>query len=145
MPSNTRRGVKYREIENLWGNIWQFTDGFNLNNPTIYVNLDPATYADDTAANYTALSYNQVGTASASYIKALGFDPLYPWAQAPTDVTGAEGSYISDAAWTNTGWRVLLLGGSWVFGSGGGLFAITSNNTSASADTNTGARLLVLP
>ena len=144
-PSDTRRGVKYRGMENLWGNIWQFTDGFNLNNPTIYINLDPATYADDTATNYTALSYNQVGVASAQYIKALGFDPLYPWAQAPTDVSGADGSYIPDQAWTSTGWRVLFLGGDWNDGSGAGLFAFASHTASAYANPSIGARLLVLP
>ena len=144
VPADTRRGVKYRGMENLWGNIWQWTDGFNLNNPTIYVNTDPATYADDTAANYIALGYNQVATASASYISALGFDGNFPWAQAPIAVAGADGTYISDQAWTSTGWRVLELGGPWGSGSGGGLFAFSSYAASSLAGTSSGGRLLVL-
>lgn len=145
VPTNTRRGVKYRGMENLWGNIWQFTDGFNFNNSTIYINLNPATYADDTAANYTALSYSRVAVAGIKYIKALGLDPLSPWAQAPTDVSGADGSYISDQNWPNTGWNVSNLGGSWIDGSGTGLFAFCSQYSSLDTSINVGARLLVLP
>jgi hypothetical protein len=143
--SSTRRAVKYRHMENLWGNIWRFVDGFNLNNPTAYVSLNPAHYADDRAANYTALAYSQIASGSGAYIKVLGFDPLFPWAQIPTDVSGADGAYVSDGFWTNTGWRVLLLGGYWGNGALDGLFTFNSNDASSNAATGLGCRLLVLP
>jgi len=147
-PLDTRRAVKYRWMENLWGNFWQAVDGFNVNNlTTIYISLDPATYADDTAVNYTALAYTPDTTAYATYISALGFDANFPWAQAPTAVSGADGSYIPDYSYVTSNysavWRVLELGGCYYDGSGAGLFSYSTNMPSTLGGMC--ARLMVLP
>lgn len=58
---------QYRSIENLWGNVLQWVDGFNANGTTAYACTDPSKYADDTATGYT-----NIGTLPASgYIKDL--------------------------------------------------------------------------
>ena len=46
--------VTYRWIENLWGTIFEWCDGFNANNRLAYICLDPAQFADDTTTNYTS-------------------------------------------------------------------------------------------
>jgi len=66
MESNAAglRSVKYRHIENLWGNIFQWCDGINFNDDTSYICLNPTNYADDTDENYTQLSYTKVAASS---------------------------------------------------------------------------------
>ena len=53
--------VQYRWIENLWGNVYQWVDGFNANGTTAYYCTDPSKYADDTTTGYT-----KIGTLPAS-------------------------------------------------------------------------------
>ena len=122
-PAGTdgKTAVQYRGIENLWGNIWQFVDGYNINNAVHYFCTDQSKFADDTASNYTQMGYNTTGKSDA-YISALGFDANNPWLQAPTAAAGSEITYITDRYWYNTGWRVLLVGGRLDNASGCGVF-----------------------
>lgn len=135
--------VKYRHMENLWGNIWSWCDGANFNDGIIYLCMNPSQYADDTATNYTALNYQK--TQTNGYQKSLGLDSRFPWAQVCTDTSGADGTYIPDYYYYSTGWRVLLLGGAWAYGRSAGLFYFGSSNSSTYTSTGIGCRLLVLP
>ena len=137
-----RNAVKYRGMENLWGNIWTWCDGINFNDSTIYVNLNPATYADGSAAG-NALVYAKA-TAN-GFIKSLGFDPTFPFAQICVDATGADGTFVSDYYYQSTAWRALFLGGYWANAGSAGLFYFYSNNLASYVYTRIGARLLVLP
>ena len=47
------------------------------------------------------------------------------------------------AAWYNSGWRVLQVGGNWNNGSQAGLFYFNANNDSGNSNSNIGARPLV--
>lgn len=137
-----KNAVKYRHMENRWGNLWTWCDGINFNENTIYINLNPATYADDSAAG-NALVYSKAATDG--FQKVLGFDPNFPFAQIPTDTTGADGTFVSDYYWRNTGWRALFLGGGWSYAGPAGLFSFNSGNAASAVGTGLGARLLVLP
>lgn len=144
VASNSGTGrVKYRHMENLWGNIWTWIDGINFNGATAYVSTNPANYADDTTTNYTQLSYTKA--AADGYQKAWGFDPAHPWLQLPTDTSGADGTYVPDYYWQSTGWRVLAGGARWTLGTQAGLFALLSIYDSTLATPYVGCRLLVLP
>jgi hypothetical protein len=136
--------VKYRHMENLWGNLWQFVDGINIQDRLSKICMRPDQYADDTNTNYTALAYANATTYE-EYIKALGFDPDFPFAQCPTVTGGADGTFISDCYWSSSGWRLLLVGGAWSRYFGYGLFAFHGNSDSSSLHTFVGCRLLVLP
>lgn len=141
--TETQNCVKYRHMENLWGNLWHFIDGVNFNDDTIYICMNPAQYADDTMVNYNSLGYKK--PASNGFIKALGYDQNYPWAQICTDSTGANGTYIPDYYWYNTGWCVGFVGGYSSTGANAGLFTFGSNYASMNTYTSVGCRLLVLP
>jgi len=135
--------VKYRHMENLWGNIWQFVDGINIQDRVAKISLIPEQYADDTNTDYTALSY--VNASDGGYIKSLGFDPDYPFAQCPVNITGADGTFVSDYYWEASGWRVLLVGGTWDYVASAGLFAFTGSIVSTSPHTSISCRLLFVP
>jgi hypothetical protein len=136
--------VKYRHMENLWGNIYVFVDGININERRAKISLIPAHYADDTDTNYSELSYTNANV-SGEYIKALGFDANYPFAECPTAGGGADETFIPDRYYSSNGWRVLCVGGNWSNTSLAGLFYFNAYYDSTSASTYLGCRLLVLP
>ena len=128
--------VQYRWIENLWGNVYQWVDGFNADGTTAYYCTDPSKYADDTTTGYT-----QIGTLPASgWIKDLTVTDnglLIPEA-----VGGSETTFIPDYAYSSSGWRVLFVGGSWSDGSDAGLLFFDANSASSDSYSNVSARLL---
>lgn len=128
--------VQYRWIENLWGNVYQWIDGFNANGTTAYYCTDPSEYADDTTTGYT-----QIGTLPASgWIKDLTVTDnglLIPKA-----VGGSETTFIPDYADSSSGWRVLFVGGGWSNGSGAGLLCFYAYVSSSYSYSSFSARLL---
>jgi hypothetical protein len=131
-----RTAVQYRWIENLWGNVHQWIDGFNANGATAYYCTDPSKYADDTTTGYT-----QIGTLPASgWIKDLTVTDnglLIPKA-----VGGSETTFIPDYAYSSSGWRVLDVGGGWYDGSDAGLLCFFADYTSSGSYSGISARLL---
>ena len=128
--------VQYRWIENLWGNVFQWVDGFNADGTTAYYCTDPSKYADDTATGYTN----------------IGFLPTNGWI---TDLTvtengllipkyngGSETTYVPDYVYSSSGWRVLFVGGYWGSGTSAGLLCFHASNASSCSDSNVSARLL---
>lgn len=148
-PSGTdgKTDVVWRGIEGLWGNVWEWVDGVNWNGGTYYVCNDPSKYADDTASNYTQLSFTGATNWSSSYITAEGLDTgnnahvMLPSAAG----SGSESTCQCDACWSNTGWRVFRHGGDCNDGSRCGLFAAILYYDSSDSDTSIGSRLLYLP
>jgi len=148
-PSGTdgKTGVVYRGIEDFWGNIWEWVDGVNFNGGKYYVCNDISKYADDTATNYEELSFTGATNWSQSYITQEGLDDgdnihvMLPSAAG----SGSETTYQCDACWSNTGWRVFLHGGNWLYGSHCGLFTADLYTDSSSTNTYIGSRLLYIP
>ena len=139
----TAGAVQYRNIENPWGNIWEWIDGVNFSDGTVYVCTTPANYADDTTSGYTNAGTK---TQSDGWIKAIGISSTAPWAFFPTEVGGSETTYIPDYAFCGSGWRVLPVGGSYSDTTGYvGLFRFSANSTSSSSFSYVGARLLFHP
>jgi len=129
--------MSYRGIENLYGRAWQFVDGLNIYERAVYLTNDQTAFADNTADGYDF--YAQVPTGSSSYQKEL-----FPLADVflPSVVTGASSTtYLGDAFWTSTGWRVALVGGSSLSGSRAGAFYLNLNAVSAYSFSGTGSRL----
>lgn len=128
--------VQYRWIENLWGNVYQWVDGFNANGTTAYYCTDPSKYADDTATGYT-----KIGTLPDSgWIKDLTVTDnglLIPKA-----VGGSETTFIPDYADSSSGWRVLNVGGYWNYGSYAGLLYFGADGASSGSYSSISARLL---
>ncbi len=135
--------VKYRGLENLWGNVFEFRDGINFNDGLIYVCENPSRYTDDTDTNYTKLAYSKIQTNG--YISSLGLDASIPWAQLPTAIAGSDSTYLCDYYYSNPDWRVAYVGGDWVSNFNAGLFYLNSYYGSSRYGSGIGSRLLVLP
>ncbi len=148
-PAGTdgKTDVIWRGIEGLWGNVWEWCDGVNINNGEYYVCNDQSKYADDTATGYTKLSFKGTTNWSSSYITEEGLDTganghvMLPAAAG----NGSESTFMCDACWSSTGWRVFQLGGDWGSGSGCGLFAAALSHPSSDSHSAFGSRLLYIP
>lgn len=148
-PSGTdgKTGVVYRGIEDFWGNIWEWVDGVNFNGGTYYVCNTQANYADDTASNYEKLSFTGATSWLQSYITEEGLDSgdnahvMLPAAAG----SGSGTTYMCDAAWSSTDWRVFKRGGAWADGSPCGLFTDSLYSDSSASAVSIGSRLLYIP
>ena len=134
--TDNKSAVQYRWIENLWGNVFQWVDGFNANGTTAYACIDPSKYADDTSTGYT-----QIGTLpSSGYIKDLIVTDN--GLLIPKNNGGSDTTYIPDYVYSSSGWRVLCVGGGWDCGAYAGLLCFGADYASSDSVTDVSARLL---
>jgi hypothetical protein len=100
--------ISYRGLENIWGNCWNLIDGYNVFDRQVFVSNDETTYADNTMTGHEQLGV-AMPVASSVYVRS--FQKLDN-ALVPLSVSGASSStYLTDALWTSTGWRVGFVGG----------------------------------
>ena len=103
--------MTYRGCENFFGNIWRFVDGINCNGSNsklIYLNMNPATYADSVITG----DYVSIGVTSAAasgYARKLGNTRK---GFIPTDITGGTSANgTTDYYYTSTTVDTLALVG----------------------------------
>ena len=138
---NKTTSVNWRGIENLWGNIFNWIDGLNCNNRTLYV-CDTFTFVDDTSTGYTQIAFN---LPSSNYIKAFGYDANNSWILLPSESSSTADSAVGDYVSSDSEWRVAQLGGSWVNGSYAGAFYWYCGGNSSTANAVFSARLMYIP
>ena len=140
---NKTTPVNWRGIENLWGNIWDWIDGLNVNERIPYF-CNTYTFVDDTSTGYTQISFS---LPSSNYITAFGYDSTNDWVLLPSESssTANPSGPIGDYVYSNSGWRVARLGGHWNFGSYAGAFYWNCNYASSDAAASIGARLMFIP
>lgn len=133
---------KYRGIENLWGNVFQWVDGINIIDNQAWVSRVPSEYISNQFANpYQQLSY--INHNVSGYISQMGFDPSNPEFQLPTSITGdAYNKYYADYYYQSTGQIVALLGGDWRNWSNSGLSCWFLSSASGDSGVNVGGRLV---
>ena len=139
--SSGKHPFVWHGIESLYGDIWQFVDGLNINDNQSWVCRD----ADDYASNLFAVPYEKlsyINATSNNYVLTRGFDRAHPYAQLPTAVGAIGDSQYKDYYYQATGQRIALVGGSWTDGSAAGLFYWTLSSSSANTGLSIGGRLL---
>lgn len=131
----------YRSIESVFGDLWQFVDGTNINDNQAWVCKDSDKYSSNLfTAPYEKLSY--ITHNGDGYPKSMGLDASLPFANFPTSVDGATNKYYSDYYYQAAGQRIARFGGSWSSGSAAGLFCWGLHYTSSDASVGIGGRLL---
>lgn len=130
--------VQYRWIENLWGNVFQWVDGYNVNNVDCYYCTEPSNYADDTTSGYT-----QIGTMDDYgwiYSLAVTDDGL----MIPLERGGSTSTYIPVYMYSpaNKKWHVLLVGGCWDKSTYHDLIYFGAGNESSHSHSSISIRLI---
>ena len=134
----------YRGIESPYGDMYQFVDGININDLQVWVALN----ATDYASNVFASPYKELGYLNApanGYIKEMGFDSRYPFAEFPIEIGAGASTYYADYYYQNTGQRIARVGGYWSNGAAAGLSCWDLNVASSTANVPLGGRLLRKP
>ena len=144
--TDDQSAVQYRGIENLWGNVYQWIDGINIQSGIVYICTDPQNYADGTTQNYE--STRLPGSTVSGYITQLGWLPDFPWAFIPTSADGSETTFIPDRGVisSNSSWYGVMVGNHRNNKTRDGLFDFYSSQTSTTTYYYyNGARLLFRP
>ncbi|MEI6567373.1 MAG: hypothetical protein WCR20_11900 [Verrucomicrobiota bacterium] len=147
-----RNVPRYRGIENIFGHIWKWVDGINIETQSVadggltklWTSKNPADFTD---ASY--LGYTYIGNLSRvyDYVKTMLLGEVMPEAQG----AGAGSStYYCDHSWmgnipgAGTDLRGVLFGAIAYNGAGSGLSSSGTDYSPASADPIFGARLCFL-
>jgi len=134
--------MTYRGIENFFGNVWKWIDGFNINDNIPYVCNNENNYADDTTTNYTRLE--DTGGSGITLAASDGRQTTLEQTKSgflPSAVGGSSSTYITDYYYQNSGWVVAILGGSASYGTYSGFFYWTLYYDSAYDAQSIGSRL----
>lgn len=133
--------VIYRGVEDIFGHIFQWIDGLNINNYQTYICYDPTKYVDNSfSGNYQKLGY--VNYSSDGYVSKLGYDLNHPLISMPTQASGSDSTYMCDYYWRNSGQRVVCVGGFYGNGTNVGLWCWSCVYSSSYTYSYIGARLL---
>lgn len=120
-PLNNNTWMSYRGIENFYADCWEFIDGINVNNYQVYLSNEEDTYADGVyTGDYIDSGVSLPINVTDAYIRQVSGNFL------PTTTGGGASSstYITDAVWTATGERLVLLGGNAGAGFSCGFFCV---------------------
>jgi hypothetical protein len=137
--------LKYRGIENLYGHIWKFVDGYKVNNNIPYLCNNFANFSDaESTTNYT--NPLDVNGAAITMHNANGYQgtlELTGRAFMPASLTGGSASAkITDYYYQDAGWRVVGSGGGADGASRDGAFYLVASDVWAVVGRSYGARLV---
>jgi predicted heme/steroid binding protein len=144
--------VSYRGEENLWGNMWKFTDGMN-----VYCDASQGIHSLYIADNAFAESkntdnYKDAGITLATkdgYVSAMAYNEEFDWLFVPAETLGDSALPVGDYFYQNvsypTEYRIALLGGSWSSGSSAGAFYWYVATAPSRRSRDIGGRLVYVP
>jgi hypothetical protein len=133
--------MKYRGIENYFGNVFYWTDGINVNvtaNGNVHVTNNVADFADNTSANMELIT-SSLPTASGFIRDLLQLDGYF---LSSNNSGGSSTTFITDQHFASTASnRGVVVGGSASSGSSVGVFCLNSNIDSGFRIRLVGGRL----
>lgn len=144
LANDSQHAVIYRGIENIFGNVFNWIDGLNIQEYQAYICRNPEEYTSDKFdGSYIKLGYMNCQERD-MYIKKLGFDEKNPDIALPIEIGGGAGSSsgMCDFYYSSEGNRVARVGGYFSSGAFAGLWYWVCNVSSTSSILNCGARLL---
>lgn len=144
LANDSQHAVIYRGIENIFGNVFNWIDGLNIQEYQAYICRNPEEYTSDKFdGSYIKLGYMNCQERD-MYIKKLGFDEKNPDIALPIEIGGGAGSSsgMCDFYYSSEGNRVARVGGSFINGALAGLWYWICNVSSTYSGLLCGARLL---
>ena len=132
----------YRWVEQPFGRVSDWVDGFVANNRRVYIGTDNASFTDATAD----LTDTGLTLPTSEYITGLGYSEECPFAFIPDAATGGNSAtYIPDYVNSNTGVVALYVGGYYNSNDGYGFFYTFAYGQASYTNAYVGSRLLYIP
>lgn len=129
--------IKFLGIEDFWGNLYQWVDGYRCGTSGTNVVLVADGNFNDTASDYA--SYSQAPVTNGSYTKSIVGDNNLAFT--PADLTGSSSTYYCDYGYLGAG-CVPVFGGYRSSGASAGAFCFYCAYSASGAYADVGARLL---
>jgi hypothetical protein len=150
--TNGTTSIRYRGIENDWGNIWKHIIGANIwgngsmGGGEVYVNSD-YTYADNKHdGNYAGVGFTLPNTSG--YIKYMGYgSEEFDWVMLCSKTGGSSALPVGDYLYVTSnlnGYRTCFFGGAWANGASAGGLYLDANNGLGHRYRHIGSRLLYI-
>lgn len=117
LNTGSEQAVVYRGIENLWGNIWTYVDGIDVEVTTsdVYVHWSNDDYLFTTHNPLNKTSFKL--PMSGGYVDRFGYDEKNDFVFLPTRATGSSSIAPHDSCYINLdnpGYLGACLGGCWI-------------------------------
>ena len=149
--TNGKISLSYRGIENPWGNMWKFVDGFNIwgdgnfGGGIPYICNNYNYIENKNTDNYISANFSV--TNASGYISAFGYSEDCDWLFMASECTGNSSLPVGDYTYVVNlnGFRIGLLGGDWYDGAYAGGFYWCLDNGSGDRNRGVGGRLLYIP
>lgn len=138
--------IAYRGIENLWGNIYKFVDGYDaVDGAGGYhlINRDGSgTFANPMAGGDYESSV-AAPTTTDGYIKNIVYEDLLKYLMISDGTAGSASTYLCDYFYAHNAGEtnILLSGGTWAYGALAGVAYLDSTNVATLVYAILGARL----
>lgn len=138
---NGKASIRWRGIEDYWGNVWEFVNGFMIsdigyhytNDVTKFLNMGAMeTYAKDLSAKVPN-----------GYITDMEKIPGKEWMMIPKSTGGSASTYWCDYFWSHdpTEQNIALAGGRWDLGAYCGPACWSCSSVASDTYSDVGARL----
>ena len=102
--------MKYRGVENLYGNIWTIMSDVIVSNYKAYICYDCTKFKTSVSADYSEVGYTMAK--SNNWVKEMGHDANHPSVRLPITLGGSASTYYCDYYWISAGTNhELLFGG----------------------------------
>ncbi len=136
--------ASYRGIENPWGNVRDFIDGFIIKDDGYYLEDDYTNY-NDTGAGYTNTGVVPITTNG--YIDDLVFDTTYDYLGLANSTNGSSTTFIPDYQYSHDTGEINIahLGDRWSSGLDAGAFYWSLNHVASTSSSSIGARISYTP
>jgi hypothetical protein len=127
--ANGKTAYSFRGDENPWGNIWKFVYGVNIwgdgtmHGGVPYICKDYNFAESKRTDNYESAGFSVPN--DSGYINALGYSKNFDWLMMPSEIGGNSSLPVGDYAYVASnlnGYRIALLGGTWIIGVSAGGF-----------------------
>ena len=147
-----KTSVCWRGKENFWGNIWKFVYGINIwgngkmGGGQPYICSDFSFAESKNSGNYEPAGFTV--TNANGYISAMGYSTACDWLFIASECLGNSSLPVGDYTYITinlNGYRIALLGGSWVHGGGAGGFWWYLGNGVGNRNRYIGGRLVYIP
>ena len=136
--------TRYRYIEDLWGNVYDFCDGIYFSSANVYCIKNPTNFSDTSGGTLVGTRATASGWTKAwTNPTTTGFEyALYP-NNVDSNLDGS--TYVCDFCSYNASGVVLYVGGSRNQNQYLGLFCLVGNYAASYSDSSVGGRLQKLP
>lgn len=138
-------------IEDFYGNVWSFVDGFLVQDDGYYITNNPSSFG--TIASHEKISATPLMSANANehaegYFKTIEkISGTHKYANIPNLLGGSASGWYTDYLWSHrrTQTNICLFGAPWSLGSRAGAFCLYLYHVASHSGSDVGARPCVLP